>query len=65
MDPTVDKYWGTYFPHVSIDEVQKGFYDEFETLQGENNTYFAGSSMTFEMMESTVAYSQYLINKYF
>jgi phytoene dehydrogenase-like protein len=63
--PTVDKYWGTYFPHVSIDEVQKGFYDEFETLQGENNTYFAGSSMTFEMMESTVAYSQYLINKYF
>lgn len=63
--PVVDKNWKAYFPHVSIEDVQDGFYDELETLQGMNNIYFSGSSMTFEMMETTVAYSQYLVNKYF
>lgn len=63
--PIVDKYWPTYFPHVSIEEFQAGFYDKFELLQGENNFYYTSSALAFESMEQTVAYSELLIKKYF
>ncbi len=63
--PIVDKYWDTYFPHVSIEDLRNGFYEEFESLQGKDNTYFVGSSLTFEMMETTAAYSEYLVERYF
>lgn len=63
--PVVEKYWDNYYPHVSIQEFRNGFYDEMESLQGHENIYFAGSSMNFEMMETTVKYSKYLIKNYF
>ncbi|KAL2641753.1 hypothetical protein R1flu_009340 [Riccia fluitans] len=54
-----------YFPHVTSTDMAEGFYDKLEELQGENNTYFVGALMAFELTERNASYSINLMAKYF
>ncbi|MEO1273372.1 MAG: FAD-dependent oxidoreductase, partial [Myxococcota bacterium] len=56
-----DKYWPTYHPHVTMEDLQAGFYDTFDRLQGERNFFYVGSAISFESMEETVAYCKQLV----
>jgi hypothetical protein len=42
-----------------------GYYDHLEALQGDRNTYFAGSLLSFETVEDVVAYSKRLVERFF
>src|SRR5919202_3008211 len=54
-----------YFPHVSSEDMQDGFYDRLEELQGKQNTYYVGGLMNFELVETIVEYSKALVEKNF
>jgi predicted NAD/FAD-binding protein len=54
-----------YFPHVTTEAMASGFYDHLEDLQGQNNTFFAGGLMNFELVETIMNYSKHLIDKNF
>ncbi|GLQ33633.1 FAD-dependent oxidoreductase [Litoribrevibacter albus] len=55
-----------YFPHVTSEEIGDGrFYYKFEQLQGQNNTYYTGSYLSFETVELAVSYSKQIVSKFF
>ncbi|XP_057472971.1 uncharacterized protein LOC130761485 [Actinidia eriantha] len=55
-----------YFPHVSSQDMKEGFYDKVETqLQGQQNTYYVGGLMAFELTERNSSYAMALICKHF
>ena len=54
-----------YFPHVSADDIRGGFYDRFEALQGEANTFYCGAIAAFELVETVVQYSRQMVERYF
>ena len=54
-----------YFPHVNLTELSGGYYDQFESMQGFQHTFYCGSLLAFETVGNTVAYSRGLVNRYF
>lgn len=54
-----------YFPHVTTEELQNGFYEKLDRLQGQNHTYYIGELPTFSMVEMTAAYAAELVEQYF
>ncbi|MFP4362267.1 MAG: FAD-dependent oxidoreductase [Spirochaetia bacterium] len=54
-----------YFPHVTPEDFQNGFYAELEGLQGRKNTYYAGEITGFSTIEISAAYSEELVDKHF
>ncbi|KAK1421598.1 hypothetical protein QVD17_24067 [Tagetes erecta] len=55
-----------YFPHVSIQDMKEGFYDKMENeLQGQQNTYYVGGLVAFELTERNSSYAMNLIRKHF
>lgn len=61
----VQKKW-KYFPHVEDQAaIADGIYDKLEKLQGLKQTYYVGSSMSFECMGNCVGYSKKLIEDNF
>lgn len=54
-----------YFPHVDHDEMQNHFYTNLEEMQGKNNTFYVGGLMNFELVETIVNYSKFLIKNNF
>lgn len=54
-----------YFPHVTQQALQTGYYNRFEALQGTRRTYYTGSFMTFETVEHVVNYSWHLVGRHF
>jgi len=54
-----------YFPHVSLTDFSAGFYDQLESLQGFQQTFYDSSLLGFETVGNTVAYSRGLVNRYF
>ena len=54
-----------YFPHVNSEDYADGWYDKVESMQGQNNTFYAGEVMAFGDMEETVEYSRDLIRRFF
>jgi oxygen-dependent protoporphyrinogen oxidase len=54
-----------YFPHVGPEEMAAGYFDRIEALQGQQNTYYAGSLLSFETVEDAVAYSKKLVERFF
>ncbi len=60
---TFDRF--TYFQHVSVKDMENGFYADFAELQGKNNTYYVGGATDFELVEPIVRYSKYLTHKFF
>ncbi|KAG8370894.1 hypothetical protein BUALT_Bualt13G0030900 [Buddleja alternifolia] len=55
-----------YFPHVKSRDMKDGFYDKLEfLLQGQQNTYFVGGLMAFELTERNSNYSFELVKRHF
>jgi oxygen-dependent protoporphyrinogen oxidase len=57
--------WPDYFPHVSTESLRSGFYDRVELMQGANNTYYVGGTLSFETVEHSARYAQALVLKNF
>ncbi len=53
-----------YFPHVDWEELNS-FFNELESLQGKNATFFASSIMNVETVFECLRYGQYICRKYF
>ncbi|KAI3791349.1 hypothetical protein L2E82_05115 [Cichorium intybus] len=55
-----------YFPHVNSQEMKDGFYEKLENqLQGQNNTFYIGGLMAFELTERNSSYAFSLVMKHF
>jgi predicted NAD/FAD-dependent oxidoreductase len=54
-----------YFPHVATEDLQNGFYEKLESIQGEKHTYYMGELLNFSMVESTAAYAKDLVGRCF
>jgi Flavin containing amine oxidoreductase len=54
-----------YFPHVTPTAMANGFYDELEAIQGQNNTFYVGGLMNFELVETIMNYTKHLIEQRF
>lgn len=58
------KQWD-YFPHVTDTDIQEGFFERMEALQGKKNTYYVGSALAFEWVDAVFGYSKQLVNTKF
>ncbi|XP_063937135.1 uncharacterized protein LOC135147742 [Daucus carota subsp. sativus] len=55
-----------YFPHVNSQDMKDGFYEKMETeLQGQQNTYYVGGIVAFELTERNSSYAMSLVRKHF
>ena len=54
-----------YFPHVSCDDLARGFHDRLEALQGLQRTYYAGELLAFGTVETVVAHATDLVARHF
>lgn len=54
-----------YFPHPRVSALKSDFIQRLDRLQGLRNTFYAGSTLHFELTEATVRYSKYLVQKQF
>jgi hypothetical protein len=54
-----------YFPHVSTESLNNGFYYKVEALQGDNNTFYVGGTLSFETVEHSARYAQALVKTHF
>ncbi|WEM44486.1 FAD-dependent oxidoreductase (plasmid) [Photobacterium sp. DA100] len=54
-----------YFPHVETDELNKGFYDKLNQLQGNQHTFYAGEILNFSCVGFTSEYAEYIVNQHF
>jgi predicted NAD/FAD-dependent oxidoreductase len=61
----VRQEWEDYFPHVSPEVAQDGFYDDVELLQGDNNTFYVGGALSFETVEHSARYAKQLVQLHF
>jgi predicted NAD/FAD-dependent oxidoreductase len=58
------KSW-EYFPHVTVDSLKGGFYKKFDSIQGEQNLYYATPLVSFELMENTLSSADYIADRFF
>jgi hypothetical protein len=58
------KCW-RYFPHVCSADMAAGFYGRLEGLQGERATYYCGELLALGTVETTVAYANAMVARYF
>ena len=54
-----------YFGHVDEAALRGGFYDRFESLQGDNSTFYTGGAAAFETVVNVVEYSKALVQRFF
>jgi len=59
------KHHWDYFPHPRVSALKNEFYQRLDKLQGHRNTFYAGSTLNFELTEATVRYSKYIVQKQF
>jgi hypothetical protein len=57
-------HW-SYFPSVSPEDIQNGFYEDLEGIQGYRNTYYTGGLLNFELVEGAMRYSKELVETHF
>lgn len=60
----MSKAW-KHFPHVSSAALVDGFYEHFESLQGNNGIYLAGEALSASSIEKCITFSKNLVDKYF
>lgn len=53
-----------YFPHIKSEDMQSGFYDQLENLQGQFHTYYVGEVMSFTLVELIYDYCDALVSKF-
>jgi hypothetical protein len=54
-----------YFPHIGTEEMNNGFYDKLNEIQGNQHTYYAGEILNFSCVGFTCEYSEHIVNNYF
>ena len=54
-----------YFPHVTTTDMQNGYFDRLEGMQGTNRTYYIGELPNFSTVELTAAYAKDLVERHF
>ncbi len=54
-----------YFYHVSLADFKAGYFDELESMQGQQNTFYNMGLNSFELIEPISRYSKYLVSRYF
>ncbi|MGR5530660.1 FAD-dependent oxidoreductase [Vibrio alfacsensis] len=54
-----------YFPHVDSAEMNDGFYDKLDKMQGNQHTYYAGEILNFSCVGFTSEYADYIVHRYF
>ncbi len=54
-----------YFPHFSPEDLRDSVFEQLEGLQGQHRTWYVGSLFSFELIESTIRYSQWLARQHF
>lgn len=57
-------YW-SYFYHVSLDDFKNGYFDQLESMQGSNNTFYNMGLNSFELIEPIARYSKHLVEEYY
>lgn len=70
VDEADDNIWHSfdrwpYFKHVSAAAIGAGFYDQLEALQGQQNTWYVGGLLDFELVERIIRYSRKLVDEKF
>jgi hypothetical protein len=54
-----------YFPHFDKPQLDAGYYDKFNRLQGQKNTYYASGLNGFETVEFAIRAGLDVVNTYF
>lgn len=54
-----------YFPHIDSEEMNNGFYDKLENMQGNQHTYYAGEILNFSCVGFTSEHAEHIVNRYF
>lgn len=54
-----------YFAHYDPQELQAGYYDKFNALQGQMDTYYASGFNGFETVEFAIRAGQDIVDTYF
>jgi thioester reductase-like protein len=54
-----------YMPHVAPDDLDDGFFERFEALQGANRTHYVGTLFNFELMEGATSYAWEVVRTHF
>lgn len=62
---TLDVNEWKYFPTVTVENMQAGFFDQVNALQGRNHTYYIGSSLSVERVDFAIRQTEEIINRYF
>lgn len=60
----IQMHW-KYFPHVTPQQIQDGYFDRLEEQQGRRNTYYAGEFMNFSTVGLTAQYAHNLVQRFF
>jgi len=58
------KKWD-YFPHVGINSLQSGFYDNVEQVQGKQGIYYTGGFLSFELVHNSMKATEDIIDRHF
>lgn len=58
------KRWD-FHPHVTSADIRAGFYERIEARQGRRRTYYAGSALSYELVECVVAHARELVDRHF
>lgn len=62
--PIAVKSW-KMFPHVSKENLELGFYQGIEKIQGNDGIYFAGALVSFQNLDKIASYANYFAHHYF
>jgi protoporphyrinogen oxidase len=54
-----------YFRHIGPADFRAGYYDDWESIQGKNSTYYVGGLFDFDFIEGIIRYSKNLVEKNF
>ena len=57
--------WTDYFPRVTTEDLENGYFEQVEDLQGKQGVFYVGSSLSFETVEHTARYAKGLVLTHF
>jgi hypothetical protein len=58
-------YWPEYTPCFNCEDTKNGIYDKFEALQGKNNTYYMGGTISGSSHATVIEYAYDIVKKLF
>jgi len=57
--------WEGYFPHVSTESMNSGFYRDFDGLQGKFHQYYAGGLFAVDTVQESMEHAKYIVERFF